>query len=314
MFGLLLGSVQKVCEAYGLKKAKTFMTSYVQFFPHSAHWLRFVDGLYRFHVGEAPPVEMIRSKFLRGYYSRKLTPTRRLALLTSHYDVVESYFRQDIVAKILSGTPLLLSTLCGKSGETYSLSLCHDEWFRFEGELTVFLHRDSDQQVLSAVTFTMQFTPRRQIVIRIGGLQGPSCAGAKDMVVQATKDLSGARPKSVVVDGLFAIAGMLGATQIEAVNLGNHPLKDVNHRLVADNDAFWEEMATGRAASGEYTLPVSRPSRRLEDVAAKKRKDWLVRERMKAEARTAIRHRVRSWMRYLEDAEEVTTALAIAAE
>ncbi len=298
MLALLMDSSRRIRAAHGLKKAKRFVTSYIQYFPHSARWLDYVHGLYRHYHKARPPVEILRSKFTRGYYSKRMSPGCRLKLLLSHYAVLESYFRKDIVAQILAGASIELCAFSGKSGETYALSLCRHERFQYEGELTILLHRRSDEEMLAALTFNMPFSERQQILFRIGGLQGPSGEHAKQSVIQATKDLSGARPKAIVLDALYAMADALGGEDIEAVCLANHALKDSNHMLVADNDSFWSDLAIGRTPAGDFRLPAHQPCRTLEEVPAKKRKDWLARKAMKAALQAEISAVTASWLRF----------------
>jgi uncharacterized protein VirK/YbjX len=305
MFALLMDSSRRIRAAHGLKKAKRFVTSYIQYLPHSARWLHYAHALYRHYHDALPPVEMLRSKFTRGYYSKKLSPGHRLKLLLSHYAVMESYLHKDILAQILAGAAINLATFPGKSGETYALSLSRHERFQYEGELTIQLSRHSDAQMLAALTFSMPFSARQQITLRIGGLQGPSGEQAKQVIVQATKDMSGARPKAIVLDALYAIANALDVEDIEAVCMANHPLKDSNHVLVADNDSFWSELASGRSHSGDFRLPAILVCRSLEEVPAKKRKDWLARKAVKAAFQAEVRHVLSSWMRYHSRNENV---------
>ena len=58
MLSLLSHTAQRVRQAHGLKKAKTFVTNYVQRLPYSAKWLSYVHDLYRFHSAEEPPLKL----------------------------------------------------------------------------------------------------------------------------------------------------------------------------------------------------------------------------------------------------------------
>ncbi|WP_443748454.1 DUF535 family protein [Asticcacaulis solisilvae] len=134
--------------------------------------------------------------------------------------------------------------------------------------------------------------------IRIAGLQGPAGEDAKQAVVGATRNMWGARPKGVVLDALYALAEVLECRDIQAVQTHNHPLKDINHLIVADNDGFWAEIATARTIHGDFILPARLPVRSLEAVPAKKRKDWLARQALKAGLRRGVQAELFAWLRY----------------
>ncbi len=313
MVRLLMRSAARVYATHGLGKTRFFVTKYLQFYPLSERWIRFIDQFCEHHTGEQAPVEMIRTKFMRRFYSKTVAAKGRLDLLQSHYSVLETYLRSGLIAQLMAGQSLDLATLSGKSGAAYRFTIASHERFRYEGDLTIFMHRADDDQMLAAVTFNLGFTPRHDVVMRIGGLQGPLAEDAKQIIIDVTRDLNGLRPKAAVLDLFYGLARAFQAVRIEAVAIANHPLNKKGRGLVANNDAFWEECGGSRAADGNFTLPLKLERKAFEDVAPKKRKDWLARQALKnaldAQAVTAVR----GWMRFSQ-IEDVEAPLLMAAE
>jgi len=77
MLSILMRSARRVRAEFGLKKAKQLVTGAVRYFPWSFQWLDYVHALYERHLGTLPPIELVRTKFLRPYHSRRLSPSRR---------------------------------------------------------------------------------------------------------------------------------------------------------------------------------------------------------------------------------------------
>jgi uncharacterized protein VirK/YbjX len=211
------------------------------------------------------------------------------------------------------GQGLDLATLSGKSGAAYRFTVAQNERFRYEGDLTIFMHRADDEQMLAALTFNLGFTPRHEVVMRIGGLQGPLAEDAKQTIVDVTRDLNGLRPKAAVLDLFYGLARALEAVRIEAVAIANHPLNKKGRGLVANNDAFWEDCGAERSADGNFILPLKLARKAFEEVPAKKRKDWLARQGLKAALETQAMAAVRGWMRFAQ-VEALEAPLLMAAE
>ena len=300
MESTLWATARRIHAAQGFKKTKFFVTKYVQYFPHSQGWVRFIDGYYGRYTGEAAPVEMVRTKFLRSFYSRKLRPAARLKALKTHYDFIETHFRDHLIRTLLSGVEIRLASLTGKNGGLYDIGLAQHPRYRAEGDLTLFLRRRGDEVALAALTFSfganLQHGPR----LLIGGLQGPQADDGKQRVVDATRDLNGLRPKGAVLSVLYDLAALFGVGDIEAVGMKNHPLNDGRHAVFANNDGFWTEQGAVATSGGDFRLPPQPPQRSLEEVAGKKRKDWLARNALREAVTTQVTPLIRSWFRVHE--------------
>jgi len=313
MESTLLATARRIHAAQGFKKTRFFVLKYLQHFPHSQSWVRFIDGYYGRHTGETAPVELVRTKFLRSFYSRKLSPVARLSMLKAHYHFLESHFRDQLIRTVLSGLEIRLASMSGKSGGLYDIGLAQHPRYRAEGDLTLFLRRRGEDVALAALTFSFCASRRGsfsasgggsfgagaggEAALRIGGLQGPQADDGKQRVVDATRDLNGLRPKGAVLSAFYDLAAALGVSDIEAVGMKNHPLNDGRHAVFADNDGFWAEQGAQATPAGDFRMPAQLPQRAVEEVAAKKRKDWLARNALRETVSVQLTALVRSWFR-----------------
>ena len=302
MESTLLATARRIHTAQGFKKTRFFVLKYLQYFPYSQGWVRFIDGYYGRHTGETAPVELVRTKFLRSFYSRKLSPVARLSKLKAHYHFLESQFRDQLIRTVLSGVEIRLASMSGKSGGLYDVGLAQHPRYRAEGDLTLFLRRRGEDVALAALTFSFGASgggsfSGGEAALRIGGLQGPQADDGKQRVVDATRDLNGLRPKAAVLSAFYDLAAVLGVSDIEAVGMKNHPLNDGRHAVFADNDGFWAEQGAQATPAGDFRLPAQLPQRAVEEVAAKKRKDWLARNALRETVSVQLTALVRSWFR-----------------
>jgi len=299
MESTLLTTARRIHAAQGFKKARFFVMKYLQYFPYSQGWVRFIDGYYGRYTGETAPVELVRTKFLRSFYSRKLSPVARLSKLKAHYHFLETHFRDHLIRTVLSGVEIRLASMTGKSGGLYDIGLAQHPRYRAEGDLTLFLRRRGEDVALAALTFSFGASRGGGFgsgSLRIGGLQGPQADDGKQRVVDATRDLNGLRPKGAVLSALYDLVAVFGVSDIEAVGMKNHPLNDGRHAVFADNDGFWGEQGAEATSGGDFRLPARLPQRTLEEVAAKKRKDWLARNTLREAVSTQLTALVRSWI------------------
>ncbi len=292
MATFLISSARRIHAEFGFRKLRFFIVRYVQLFPHSQRWLGFIERFHRRHTGAPAPVEMLRTKFMRTYYSRRVRPSQRLQRLRMHYELLEARLSTAALAGWLEGTVFPLAEITGRDGHSYGFSLGQHDRYRAEGEITLFMRRDGDDPALAALTFGLGRDRRGGLIVRIGGLQGPQAEDARQQVVDATRALNGLRPKAAVLHVLYATAEAFGAGRVEAVGMNNHPLRNAKHAFVADSDAFWDEAGGRRTPQGDFVLPRRPVSRNLEEVPAKKRKDWLkrlaIRTELAAQAAAAL--------------------------
>jgi uncharacterized protein VirK/YbjX len=296
-----LTAARRVRAEFGVKKLRFFVLKYWQYYPWSSRWLKLIDDYCRLHTGQEPPIEMLRTKFLRSYYHRRLGPRGRFGLLRGHYELEATLFNPSIISALMRGETLHLARITDKAGETYAFSLARHERYRAEGEMTLFMRAEGPlhpaDSPLAALTFHLGQDRDGRRIVRIGGLQGPAGEDAKQRIISTTRALHGWRPKSAALHALAAFAERLGAQDLEAVVDKRHPLRNDRHAFVAHNDAFWLENEGVLMPDEAFRLPLNRAeTRSLEDVPAKKRKDWLARQILKRDLFDQIRANAGAWL------------------
>lgn len=214
------------------------------------------------------------------YLRRWLSYPERVAVLVSHYDLVAARLDPGSQAALASGRPVHLATLVGRGGRRYVVELRGE--LSKEGELS-FALRDDDGTPLADLRGTFAGGPDGGVEFLVGGLQGPKPPLGRRLVVQATRDLHGLRPKNAVLHAAAAFAEAFGACRLVAPPRGNH----VSHRwyrhlarrrlLHSDLAQFWGEFTDRRDPRGDFIMPLPLPRRAADEVAGRKRREWLAR-------------------------------------
>ncbi|HWU49965.1 MAG TPA: DUF535 family protein [Asticcacaulis sp.] len=282
-FVRFLATAKRIRQSFGFGKMRFFVIKYWQMYPWSARWITYTEANHLLYTGQEPPIEMLRTKFTRSYYSRKLSPRQKLSLLAGHYDSEAAIMRPDLIASLMRGDIIPLARLNDKQGHSYSFSLHRHERYRAEGEITLFLKADNEDLALAALTFHLGHADDGRRVLRIGGLQGPAAEDAKQRIIAATRALHGWRPKAASLYVAGTLAELFGAETLETIPDAWHPLRNARHAFVANNEQFWLENEAQGLASGYFEMPTRRPETRVAaDIPAKKRKDWQARQALKA--------------------------------
>lgn len=99
----------------------------------------------------------------------------------------------------------------------------------------------------------------------IGGLQGSPSYTSKHLIITATRDLFGMRPKQCVLETVQYIAHAAKCEAIFGISNANHAISGaafrfLRHKVYADYDAFWRERGGKLTADGLYELPLLDPA------------------------------------------------------
>jgi hypothetical protein len=237
-------------------------------------WMTFLGWLERAARGVALPAELAR-KPGRDFLCLGLDQQARTGLLIDHYRTLSRRFSGALFRKLLRGEPQWLGEVTGRAGEGYVLTLGHSALCDCEGELTIAVAADGTPgEPLARLSFLVGRLDGETALI-VGGLQGGG--KGREPVVQATRDLWGLRPKALVVEAAYGLARHLGVTAMLAVSNAGHVLRGHGAGgapIVADYDAFWNELGAAPAGPNLFQLP-RRPAERAEaDVPAAKRRQW----------------------------------------
>jgi uncharacterized protein VirK/YbjX len=211
-------------------------------------------------------------KIYRPYLTNVLSCSQRLALLTAHYRFVFGLGLGQLVLRAAQ-LPVLLGQVAGKSGEPYGIELSAIAPLEREGELVLRLVQGSNLIYSAAFSF---FRDGAQMALGIGCMQGPQGDDGLQRIRDATRELHGLRPKSLMVRLLTQLGFDYGCTHVLLVGNANlaHRSAASKGKVFADYDTLWQEMEARPRCDGDYQLPcepLCAPD--LSAIASKKRSE-----------------------------------------
>lgn len=213
-------------------------------------------------------------KIFRPYFSNTMGYDARLTLLTEHYRFI---LRQGLgpLTALASKDKVVLARVTGKGGLPYHLQLAAVEPMEREGELVLQLVGSEDGTVVYNCAFSFH-QGERGMVLGVGCMQGPRGDHGLQAIKDATRELHGLRPKTMMVKLLGQIGHALGCSELRLVGNANRTVcRSVRQGKVhADYDALWQEQGATPRADGDYRLPcepLAEPD--LAAIASKKRSE-----------------------------------------
>ncbi len=241
-----------------------------------AHWTAYLDK-----AMPGPDFAAARSRLAPRIFRPYLRPDfgvdDRANLLADHYYVLRKRFSPSALLPMMGEPGIAIAVLTGKSGRQYDLTL--GTGTSKEGELSLcFMDRDINAPL--AILRMVIGGGRGSPILWIGGLQGAKPPWGRDEIVRATRDLNGLRPKHAVLQASCVLSEWLGIHRMLAPGRSNHISQRgwrkwlPKRKIHADYDSFWQEFGALRAGR-DYELPLPLPRRAPEDVASKRRKEWL---------------------------------------
>jgi uncharacterized protein VirK/YbjX len=148
-------------------------------------------------------------------------------------------------------------------------------WFRAEGEIALKLYLN--KEYMYAIAFTLGKEEER-LVAWVGAIQGSKGESRLDTFRDMTKRLHGIRPRDLMVEVLRMISRELAVTDIYAISNAQrhhaHPYfgKAGIEKVKSFNyDEVWIEHQGQLLDNGFYSIPVTIPRRKREDIPARKR-------------------------------------------
>lgn len=264
------------------KQAALYLVRSSFFFKQTKLWLDYISLNHLLVENDDTHLELA-AKIYRPFLRTSYSLAERISLLKNHFDITTQYFPPSLVSAILGKQEVELFRLEGKKENLpYILTISRNMKFDKEGELTIALRAENSVIPLASVSFIFGYGSDGSIIAIVGGLQGPTPAGEENKrnVIKATKDLNGLRPKRAVIEALCSMARHIGATSIHSPSNMAHISKSLAKKkqmIYSDYDQFWAELGGVVSEDNTYAIPVTLPQRSIEEVPAKKRKDWLVR-------------------------------------
>lgn len=215
-------------------------------------------------------------KIFRPYFSNTMGYAARLTLLSEHYRFI---LRQGLgpLTALASKDKVVLARITGKGGLPYHIQLAAVEPMEREGELVLQLVQGEGEGQTIVYNCAFSFHQgERGMVLGVGCMQGPRGDHGLQAIKDATRELHGLRPKTMMVKLLGQIGHALGCSELRLVGNANRTVcRSVRQGKVhADYDALWQEQGATPRADGDYRLPcepLAEPD--LAAIASKKRSE-----------------------------------------
>ncbi|CDG81608.1 VirK/YbjX family protein [Janthinobacterium agaricidamnosum] len=228
-------------------------------------------------------------KIYRPYFSNSMSCAQRLGLLMAHYRFVADHGLGNIVRQA-ARAPLQLGSVAGKSGALYGIQLRTINAMEREGELI--LQLTHGVSVIYSVAFSF-IGNGSGTDVGIGCLQGPNQGDTMGLVREATRDLHGMRPKSLMVRLVRQLGHDYGCQRLILVSNQNRTVHGATKKglVHADYNELWQEMGAHLRADGDFELDCDNLAPPvMEEIASKKRSE----ARKRHETLCAIIDHVRS--------------------
>lgn len=235
-------------------------------------------------------------KLYRPYLSTSWDRARVFKALTAHYAALRNKFPPATLEKIfLSDSHILAEWV---SNRQYQLRISHDPRFYQEGEITVTLFcPELGEGELTQISGTLSPAENASMAFYIGGIQGAARTLGAQAIKEATRDLHGLRPKSLLVIVAQMLANRLGCKQILATSAACHAYSHDDRRhsekrkmMFFDYDSFWEECRGTRVSEAFFALPLVAARRTREEMKPQKRPMYRRRYAMLDAIHAAIEH------------------------
>jgi uncharacterized protein VirK/YbjX len=278
----LVHSILKISEISNARfshKKKFRKNERLKFILRSVWYRNYLFKIYE-QLAESDPQllekHFIYEKVLRPYLTSKTTVHQATTMLLEHYQFMqhhclESYHRIYHEQGIeLGQTP----------DGSCSIKLHYDGAFRREGELCLSLYRYVERLYSCAFIITLD-TSCKKLVLRIGGLQGPShnTPHALALIKDITKACFGERPRDLLLYLIFKLAHVWNISQVVAITNHTHVYqarrysKKQKQQVHQNYDQIWHEYHC-EPYDSKFVALNEQPQKSMEDISSSKRSQY----------------------------------------
>jgi uncharacterized protein VirK/YbjX len=257
----------------------------------SATWFQLLDQLAPLRQCLKHEPEM-SEKLHRPYRRTGFTSMERFQLVHNHIRVCEQLGWSELMASSY-GKTYEIACFTDRNDHPLRLILARPGQFGKEGEIALHL-MDGEVRLYSAC-FSFRVENGLQ-ELDIGSIQGPSFADGRQRIRDLTRSLHGLRPRSLILEGLRAIASSTACSRLRVVGNSSHIYRSLRKRrsIAFDYDAFCMEVSGAIANGQDWLLPAQLEVRPLNEIPSKKRAEALRRRTLledlgnQIQARTAL--------------------------
>ncbi|MBB3118039.1 VirK/YbjX family protein [Pseudoduganella violacea] len=226
-------------------------------------------------------------KIYRPYLSHHLDCAQRASLLASHYRFMLEQGWGSLALQASRGAVPLVQ-FAGKSGAPYAIELQTVWPMEREGELVLQLR--AGQDLVYSVAFSF-FQSNGQMAVGIGCIQGPQGERGLELNREATRELHGLRPKSLMVRLVRQLGHLYGCQEMVLVSNANRAVRHSMSKglVLADYDGLWQEMEARLRPDGDFALDcIPLPAPNMEEIPSKKRSEARKRHEMQEDVFAAL--------------------------
>lgn len=268
---LTAGMLRRPTGSASLATMAKYLVRALATWPTATHWARTIlaNACLR-RLARCEPHLLFRMQ--RPYLRAGLPPETALRWLREHFAWLSRNWSPAQIRAWQGEGPLHVARLGAGPLERYAIELrLAGARYCKEGELALALTLD-DEPLMTAV-FTVH-GHGAITVLDIGCVQG--APGSSESIRQATRDLSGLRPKQAVLLAVRAFAVHYGIDAIVGVPNDAHvslARRRTRGRVNMDYDRFWQEMG-GVRLGNDYWLTAMPSRRSLADIDSRKRAQY----------------------------------------
>jgi uncharacterized protein VirK/YbjX len=220
----------------------------------------------------------LQERHLHRFIHRGWHRATRLRGVQNHYRLLLQRWPESLFESVYVHGRATLGELKLKDGSVLKLHLRPPIHMGCEGELSIELG-DAHGRAL----YRLVLTVIDENTMAIGCIQGPDGEQARDHVRVLTRQMHGMRPKQLLLELAYALAGQCGVRHILGISNAAHPLHG-RARFMADYDAFWREQGGCCTGDGWFVLPSTLHHRCETEVESKHRAAFRRRAELRAEA------------------------------
>lgn len=259
----------------------SFMAYSLPHLNHIGRWINGVDNVLLLEEVRRSPVTY--AAIYRPYVNKRWGIRHRLKAIEQHYLALRDR------AALFNIDATQYFDLLQLDSQYLDLRIVVDrpKWMRAEGEVAISLFYQNDR--IYTAKFLIIGGPH-QCSLVIGAFQGWSGADAKEIYVNITRALHGARPRDFLVNILKIVAANIGCVDIWGVSDACHRSE---HWLVraekhASYDEVWIENGGQLNSQGFFVMPTDLRQRDLADIPSRKRAQYRRRYELLDELRDRI--------------------------
>jgi len=233
----------------------------------------------------------ILEKSFHPYVSIDWPIDRRFREVETHFTNVKHSFGEKAV-EIYKADGYCLFEFTASDDEKYTVELCPG--YQCEGSMGLRLC-DSEKREVYALSFHL--SDQNANACYISGLQGPNdrIPDRQRTIVTITRSLHGLRPKSLMVEAVYMVAGAMGIQKIYGISNSGHIVQsdlysDKKRSLVEfDYNELWAEYQATSEVDRFFTLPLTPVRKNIQSLKSKKRSLYRKRYAWLTEQSEAVR-------------------------